>query len=67
MILVLCLGHGIFHSVAAVLFLSKSVFGRDLNAFTAGNSFFPTNLLEFSLGRDLGALKGLRKVKELLE
>ena len=30
----------------------------DLNAFTTGNPFF-TNLLELSVGRGFGALKGL--------
>ena len=28
-----------------------------LNVFTTGNPFFFTNLLEVSIGRDLGALK----------
>ena len=34
MILVVYLGHGIFHPVVALLFFSKSVFGRGLNVLT---------------------------------
>ena len=32
-----------------------------LDAFTAGNHVWGQNLLEFSLGRDFGALKGLTR------
>ena len=31
----------------------------ELSAFTTGKSFLGTNLLEFSTGRNYGALKGL--------
>ena len=31
-----------------------------INAFTTGNPFFFTNLLEVSTGRDFGALKGVK-------
>ena len=33
-----------------------------LNPFTTGNPFFGTKLLGFSVGRGLGALKGLRPI-----
>ena len=40
--------------------LSKtSVLGRGVELFTTGNPFWGTNLLEVSIGRDLGALEGL--------
>ena len=63
MILVACLGRGIFYSfryVVAVLFFSKSVFGLRrtcLNAFTTENPFLGgTNLLEVSTRVILGLL-----------
>ena len=34
------------------------------NAFTTGNPIFGTNPLEFSIGRDFGALKGLRAPRD---
>ena len=42
MILVVYLGHGIFHPVALWV-LSKPVFGRGLNAFTTGNPLWGQN------------------------
>ena len=53
--------HGIFPSgILAVLFFSKSVFGRGLNPFTAGTLFRGTKLLGISIGRGLGDSKGFK-------
>ena len=37
-----------------------------LNAFTTGKPFFSTSLLDVSMGRDLGALKGLTTLQSAL-
>ena len=47
------------HGVAATA--AATFLGR--NASTAGNSFWVKNYLKLSIGRDLGALKGLRGKK----
>ena len=46
-----------YHSIAGSHRKIKTA--RKLNAFTAGNPFWGKHLLEFSIGKDLGALKEL--------
>ena len=59
MILVVYLGHGIFHPVSVLFFSKPAFFGRGLNSFTTGNPFSGTKFLGCSIETDSGALKGI--------